>query len=52
MKFTDDQKKKLSDGETVWVGNKRYAICRTCNKIGCLDKFIFGSMHLCEKGGE
>jgi hypothetical protein len=31
------------------VGNKMYEICANCGKIVCLNKFLFGSLHVCSE---
>ena len=29
------------------IGNKIYDICNGCGKIICLNKWLFGSIHIC-----
>lgn len=31
------------------VGNKIYARCDVCGKIVCLNKTIFGALHICDR---
>lgn len=40
---------KLSNGQTFYLDDKgrQYAICANCKKFIRINKFIFGSMHLC-----
>ncbi|HDY86924.1 MAG TPA: hypothetical protein ENH82_02275 [bacterium] len=38
---------KLQKGEIIAVGNKLYARCKECEGIVQINKFIFGSLHLC-----
>jgi|10_taG_2_1085330.scaffolds.fasta_scaffold191724_2 hypothetical protein len=32
------------------VGNKFYSECDACGKLVCLNKTLFGSMHVCAEG--
>ena len=36
-------------GEIFTVGNKIYTICADCLKLVQLNKFMFGSLHCCER---
>ena len=38
---------KLRAGEIVRVGNKLYAVCKECGCIVRINKFLFGSLHVC-----
>lgn len=29
------------------IGGKMYDVCKNCGKIICLNKFLFGSLHIC-----
>ena len=32
----------------VWVvGNRMYAVCLSCQKVVCINKSVFGSLHIC-----
>lgn len=33
--------------DTWVIGNKMYAVCNDCDSIVCLNKFLFGSIHIC-----
>ena len=32
-----------------FIGDKLYATCSGCGSIVCLNKFLFGSLHICEE---
>jgi len=40
---------KLRAGEIVAVGNKLYGLCEMCGNIVQINKFLFGSLHVCAK---
>lgn len=40
---------RLRPGQEVVVDGRRYARCATCRKVIRTDKFIIGSLHLCDE---
>ena len=38
---------KLHDGQIVAVGKALYAICDACGSVVKINKFLFGSSHVC-----
>lgn len=39
---------RLRPGEEVVVDGRRFARCKGCNKVIRVDKFLVGSLHLCD----
>jgi hypothetical protein len=38
---------QLQNGKIVSIGNKMYAICSKCQNIVQINKFVLGSLHIC-----
>jgi hypothetical protein len=38
---------RLRRGEMVVVGNKLMAVCQTCSCLIQVNKWLFGSLHVC-----
>lgn len=38
---------KLRPGEVLIVGGKIYGVCADCERFLQVNKFLFGSMHIC-----
>ena len=38
-------------GEVMMVGKRAYSICMDCGQLVCINKPIFGSMHVCGSEG-
>jgi hypothetical protein len=40
------------DSGFIIAGKKIYKICGGCNQLVCLNKWPFGSLHICAGGGK
>ena len=45
--FSKEEITAMRRGQFVTIGNKKYGICRDCNKVVCVNKTFFGSIHFC-----
>ncbi len=42
----------LEVGQVLQLGRRLYSICAQCNCIVCINKRIFGSVHICSEEKE
>lgn len=52
MKDREAQLLDLRPGKVVAVGHKLYSRCVGCGEVICINKWIFGSLHLCAPSEE
>ncbi len=45
----DSLNDRLARGESVVVGNAIYAICPNCRALVKINKWLFGSLHVCSR---
>jgi len=50
--LTLDERKKLWKGGRLEIGNGIYSMCRKCYGLVKINKWFFGSIHLCEPEGK
>lgn len=43
----DEMKNKLLNGESIILGSKIFQVCPNCLNVVQLNKFLFGSIHVC-----
>lgn len=43
------EKLRLQPGEIMTVGNKVYGICAQCHSLVRVNKWLLGSLHICDK---
>lgn len=46
--WTEEELIKLANKEPVDRNGKRYIVCWNCQTIVRIDKFLLGSLHICE----
>jgi hypothetical protein len=47
--FTQEEREDLLEGKRVVIGNSIYLLCFNCRCVVKVNKFFFGSMHVCNE---